>query len=134
MQAVIDFLNANPSGFMATLEGDQPRVRPFLFLKAEDGRFYWGTGQGKPVSEQLKANPHVEFSSSNAEPVWVRIAGKVEFCSDPAIRQRIFDSCPPYVQAIYQGADNPVFEVIYLEHGQASLADFSGQPSQAFEF
>ncbi|OPZ60941.1 MAG: Pyridoxamine 5'-phosphate oxidase [Deltaproteobacteria bacterium ADurb.Bin510] len=134
MQAVIDFLNANPSGFMATLEGDQPRVRPFLFLKAEAGRFYWCTGRGKPVWEQLQANPHVEFSSSNAEPVWVRISGQVEFCGDQAVKQTIFESLPPYVQAIYQSADNPVFEVIYLEHGQASLSDFSGQPARVFEF
>ena len=134
MQTIIDFLKNNPSGFMATVEGKQPRVRPFLFLAAEDGRFYWCTGRGKPVSDQIKANPYVEFSSSTPESVWVRIGGKVEFCSDLAVKQRLFDGCPPFVQAIYQSADNPVFEVICLEHGTASLADFSGQPPKVFEF
>ena len=134
MQAVIDFLKANPSGFMATSEGKQPRVRPFLFLMAEGGRFYWCTGRGKPVSDQIKANPYIEFSSSSAEPVWVRLSGKVEFCADPALRALAFDRLPPYVQAIYQNVDNPVFEVFCLAHGHASLADFSGQPPKVFEF
>lgn len=133
MQAVIDFLSANPSGFMATVEGQQPRVRPFLFLLAEQGRFYWCTGNTKPVFDQLKRNPLVEFSSSTAEPVWVRISGKITFSSDAALKQKLF-KISPVVQNVYKSPDNPIFEVFYLEHGQASLADFSGQPARKFEF
>ena len=64
---------------------------------------------------------------------WVRLRGEIHFSQDATIKTKIIET-NPLVKSIYKTPDNPVFEIFYLEHGQAILADFSGKPQREFEF
>lgn len=133
MKEIVEFLQANASGFFATVEEGKPRVRPFGFMLEEDGKLVFCTSNMKDVYKQLQANPYMEFSSSSPNFSWIRLSGKVEFSQDLALKEKVL-AANGLVKSIYQRADNPIFEVFYLAHGKAIFADFSGQPPKTIEF
>lgn len=133
MKEVIEFLKENGNGFLATVEEGKPRVRPFQFMLEEAGRFYFCTSNAKDVYQQLQAQPFVEFSSMSPKFAWVRLRGEVCFSQDVTIKARILEA-NPLVKSIYKTPDNPVFETFYFEHGNAIVADFSGNPQREVAF
>jgi len=133
MQEVKDFLKDNVTGVLATIAGDKPKARPFQFMFEEDGKFFFCTSNAKEVYKQLQANPYIEFSSISPKFAWIRLSGKVEFSDSLVHKERVL-AISPLVKSLYKEASNPIFEVFYLEHGQAILADFSGQPAKTFTF
>lgn len=133
MNEAVKFLKENVNGFLATVEEGKPRVRPFQFMFEEDGKFVFCTGNTKEVYKQLQANPYVEFSSSSPQFAWIRLSGEVKFSNDLKIKEKILEN-NGLVKSIYQTADNPVFEIFYIEHGTAVMQDFSGQPPKRIEF
>lgn len=133
MKEAVKFLQENSSGFLATVESGKPRVRPFQFMIEENGKLYFCTNNTKEVFKQLRANPFIEFSSSTPDFVWIRLNGEVKFSDDLGIKARIMDA-NDLVKSIYKTPDNPVFEIFYIEHGTAVIADFSGQPPKQIQF
>jgi len=133
MEEVIKFLNENKMGNLATVEDGEPRVRPWGFMDEEGGKFFFCTANTKAVYKQLKTTPVVEFSATSSKMAWVRLRGKIKFCTDLYVKERVLKTVP-MVEALYRTADNPIFEVFYIEHGTAILDDFSGQPCKNFEF
>lgn len=133
MQNAIKFLQENPNGFLATVDNGKPRVRPFQFQLEDSGKLYFSTNNTKDVFKQLKANPLVEFSSSSPTFAWIRLSGEVKFSSDMGIKSKIFET-NELVKSIYQTLDNPVFQIFYLDHGTAVLADFSGELPKTITF
>lgn len=127
MKQVVAFLQDNSSGYLATVEGGKPKVRPFQFMLEDNGKLYFCTANTKEVYRQLQVNPHIEFSSSSPSFSWIRLSGEVKFSNDRLIKEKVL-ALNPLVKSIYQTADNPVFAIFYLEHGIAVIADFSGQP------
>ena len=63
---------------------------------------------------------------------WLRLSGKVVFSKDLALKQRVLDKSP-LVKSIYESADNPSFELFYLDEAVATIADFSGNPPKVIE-
>ncbi|MFA7658473.1 MAG: pyridoxamine 5'-phosphate oxidase family protein [Candidatus Gastranaerophilaceae bacterium] len=120
MQQFIDFFNQNIYGFLATIDGNRPRVRPWGFMFEDGGKIWFLTTNQKRVFKQLQENPYVEFCSCSPEFVCGRIGGKIEFCNDLEIKTRILDERPA-LKDIYETPDNPLLEAFYLEHGSASL-------------
>ncbi len=133
MQEVVKFLQENVTGCLATTEEGKPKVRPFQFMLEDEGKFFFCTSNEKDVCKQLKANPYVEFTSSSPKFAWIRLSGKVEFSNDVKIKERVLE-ISGLVKSIYKTADNPIFELFYIEHGTAILADFSGQPARTVNF
>ena len=133
MKEVIKLLTENPMGFLATVENGEPRVRPWGFLFEENGKFYFCTNNTKDVYEQLQAKPFIEFSTKTSNFVWVRLRGKITFTEDMKIKEKILAG-NDLVKSIYLKAHNPIFKVFYIEHGSASIGDFSGQPPKRFTF
>jgi uncharacterized pyridoxamine 5'-phosphate oxidase family protein len=133
MKEVIDFLNENRNGFMATVEEDKPRVRPWGFMFEENGRLYFCTSSAKDVYRQMVKNPHVEFSMMNSKNAWIRISGEIIFTEDTECKAKVL-AASELVKSVYRTPDNPVFKVFYIGHGQAVMADFSGQPPRIFTF
>lgn len=130
MQEIIDFIEKNRVGALATSESGRARVRPFQFMFTEGGRFWFCTAGTKPVSSQLKAVPEAEFLAT-AGTAWLRLRGKVVFSADRAAKERILAE-NPMVKGIYGSADNPAFEAFYMEGAEAVLRDLSGgSPLQA---
>ena len=74
MNRVYEFLKAAETYYLATVEGDQPRVRPFGTVHLFEGKLYIQTGKGKSVAEQIKANPKVELCAMKGDE-WIRVAG-----------------------------------------------------------
>ena len=133
MQEVVKFLKENITGFLATVEEGEPKVRPFQFMFEEDGKIFFCTSNTKNVFKQIKATPYVEFSSSSPTFAWIRLSGEAKFSSDLKIKEKVLEASG-LVKSIYKTADNPIFEVFYIEHGTAILADFSGQPPKTINF
>jgi uncharacterized pyridoxamine 5'-phosphate oxidase family protein len=133
MKEVASFLTENPMGCLATVENGEPRVRPWGFMYEEDGKFYFCTNTTKEAYRQLTKTPVAEFSSVDKNMRWVRLRGKITFTEDRKVKERILEG-NPLVKSIYQTPDNPIFKTFYMEHGSASISDFSGQPPKTFTF
>ncbi|ADG83483.1 pyridoxamine 5'-phosphate oxidase family protein [Thermincola potens] len=132
MKEIVEFLNENKMGAFATVDNGQPRVRPWGFMMEENGKFYFCTANTKDVFKQLQKVPFCEFTSTSKNMVTVRLAGEVIFTNDVNIKRKVLENNPE-VKAIYHSETNPVLEVFYIEHGEASISEF-GQPPRKFNF
>lgn len=93
-QECIKFASENPVCFMATTDGDQPRVRALLMFFANEDGFYFGTLSPKQFTKQLKGNPKVEIcfynnASDLADAKSMRVTGEIEWLADEALTSRI---------------------------------------------
>lgn len=132
MNEILEFLKQNPVQYFATVGLDQkPKVRPFQFMLEKEGKLYFCTNNQKEVYKQIEKNPYVEICTSSPKFEWLRLSGKVVFSQDKQIKEEII-SASPLVKSIYKTADNPVFEIFYLEEGKAIISDFSGNPPKEF--
>jgi uncharacterized pyridoxamine 5'-phosphate oxidase family protein len=134
MEKIINFLQENNIGILATSENNKPHGRPQHIHLIKDGKFYFTTANVKKAFAQLKENPYIEFIVTTPNFVTVRISGEIKFTSDINEKQMVIDNAP-LVKKGYETADNPIFEVFYLEHGEANLSNLlSGQPAEIFTF
>lgn len=128
MNEVVKFLAENPVQYFATVGLDgKPKVRPFQFMLEKDGKLYFCTNNQKDVFAQLKECPYVEITVSSPKFAWIRLNGKAVFSNDLEIKKAVIESSP-LTKSIYQTAENPIFEIFYLENAKAVIADFSGNP------
>ena len=125
MQEIYDFLKKCGTYFLATTEGDQPRVRPFGTYLIFEGKLYIQTGKVKGVSKQIKKNPKIEICAFSGD-TWVRIAATAIEDDRLAPKQAMLDAYPQ-LQAMYK-ADDPNTQVLYLKNATATFASFGGAP------
>jgi len=125
MQEIYDFLKKCGTYFLATTEGDQPRVRPFGTYLIFEGKLYIQTGKVKSVSKQIKKNPKIEICAFSGD-TWVRIAATAVEDDRLAPKQAMLDAYPQ-LQAMYK-ADDPNTQVLYLKNATATFASFGGAP------
>lgn len=131
MDKVVEFLTKNPVQYLATVGRDgKAKCRPFMFSFEKNGKLWFNTGNFKDVYKDMLDNPYIEICVSSPEFAWLRVHGKVIFVDSQEIKEAALEN--PIVKANYQTADNPTFEVFYLEDPHGIIADFSGQPP--FEF
>lgn len=125
MQRVEKFLKDAGVYYLATADGDQPRVRPFGTAHIFEGKLYIQTGKVKDVSKQIHANPKVEICAFlNGE--WLRVAGTLVEDDRRQARQSMLDAYPD-LQAMYS-ADDGNTEVFYLKDATATFSSFTKQP------
>lgn len=125
MQRVYDFLKKAEVYYLATVEGDQPRVRPFGTIDLFEDRLYIQTGKVKPVANQMKANPKVEISAM-AEGKWIRIEAEAVLDENIAAQEHMLDAYPN-LRAMYQPGDGNT-EVYYLKNVTAQICSFTEAP------
>ena len=125
MQEVYDFLKACNTYYLATVEGDQPRVRPFGTVDIFEGKQYIQTGKVKDVSKEMQANPKVEICAFNGEK-WIRVAGEVVRDDRVEAKEHMLDSYPN-LKALYR-ADDDNTEVLYLKNVTATISSFTEEP------
>jgi pyridoxamine 5'-phosphate oxidase len=90
----VKFANENKASYVATVEGDQPRLIGFLMWYADESGFYFHTGAMKPVYSQLKQNPKVEacfYHPVENGGVMMRVAGIVEFVDDVELKGKLIE-------------------------------------------
>ena len=125
MERVVQFLKEAETYYLATVEGDQPRVRPFGTAHIFEGKLYIQTGKVKDVSKQIHANPKVEICAyKNGE--WLRVAGELVEDDRREARQSMLDACPS-LQNMYS-ADDGNTEVFYLKNATATFSSFAHEP------
>ena len=125
MERVVKFLKEAETYYLATVEGDQPRVRPFGTAHIFEGKLYIQTGKVKDVSKQIHANPKVEICAfKNGE--WLRVAGELVEDDRREARQSMLDAYPS-LQNMYS-ADDGNTEVFYFKNATVTFSSFTHEP------
>ena len=127
MEKVYEFIKACRIYYLATIDGDQARVRPFGTIDMFEGKLYIQTGKVKDVSKQIHANPKVEISCFNGEK-WLRLAGTLVEDERIEAKEHMLDSYPD-LKAMYS-ADDGNTEVFYFKDAKATFSSFTEAPEE----
>ena len=130
MEKVCEFLKSAGVYYLATVEGDQPRVRPFGTAHIFDGKLYIQTGKVKPVSRQLAANPKCEICAFK-DGVWLRVAAELVEDDRVEAKKSMLDDYSD-LRAMYDENDDNT-QVLYLKNAVATFSSFGGAP-ETYEF
>ena len=125
MERCAAFLKDAEVYYLATVDGDQPRVRPFGTVNIFEGKLYIQTGKVKDVSKQIHNNPKVEICAFK-DGQWLRIAGELAEDERREARQAMLDAYPS-LQNMYS-ADDGNTEVFYFTKATATFSSFTGAP------
>jgi uncharacterized pyridoxamine 5'-phosphate oxidase family protein len=125
MQEVYDFLKKSGTYYLATVEGDQPRVRPFGTVNIFDGKLYIQTGKSKPCSKQMKKNPKIEICSVNGGE-WIRVQATAVEDDRVEAKQSMLDAYPN-LKKVYSATDSNT-QVLYLKDAVATISAFTHAP------
>ena len=125
MNEVYEFLKQCGTYYLATLEGDQPRVRPFGTVDIYKGRLYIQTGKVKSVSRQMKENPKVELCGMLGSK-WIRLSGEAVLDEDIEAQRHMLEAYPSLAGMYSPGDGNN--EVFYLKNARAEICSFTEEP------
>ena len=130
MEKVLEFLKSAGTYYLATTEGDQPRVRPFGTVNLFEGRLYIQTGKVKPVAKQLANNPKCEICAFK-DGTWLRIACNLIEDNRAEARKAMLDAYPS-LRAMYDENDGNT-QVLYMADATATFSSFTA-PSEIIRF
>ncbi len=122
MQKVVDFLNEAGVYYLATMDGDQPRVRPFGTAHIFEGKLYIQTGKVKPVSKQIAENPKVEICAFK-DGTWLRLCGELVEDDRADARKSMLDAYPE-LRSMYDENDGNT-QVFYFKNATATFSSFT---------
>lgn len=125
MEKVVKFLKDAETYYLATVDGDQPRVRPFGTANVFEGKLYIQTGKVKDVSKQLHANPKAEICAFK-DGEWLRVAGELVEDDRREARVSMLEAYPS-LQKMYS-ADDGNTEVFYFKDAIATFSSFTHEP------
>ena len=125
MEKVCEFLKSAGVYYLATVEGDQPRVRPFGTAHIFEGKLYIQTGKVKPVSKQIAANPKCEICAFK-DGVWLRVAAELVEDDRLEARKSMLDEYSN-LRAMYDENDGNT-QVLYLKNAVATFSSFTAAP------
>lgn len=130
MKRVCDFLKEAGVYYLATMDGDQPRVRPFGTAHIFEDKLYIQTGKVKPVSKQIAVNPKAEISAFK-DGVWVRI--QCELVEDDRVeaKKSMLDDYVDLRRMYDENDDNT--QVLYMQNAKATFSSFTAAP-EVIEF
>ncbi len=130
IEKVCTFLKEAGTYYLATVEGDQPRVRPFGTAHIFEGKLYIQTGKVKPVSRQLAENPKFEICAFK-DGKWLRLSGKL--VDDPRLEAKVsMLEAYPGLKNRYDAADDNT-QVLYVEDAKAVFSSFT-EPEETLTF
>ena len=125
MKEVYDFLKNAETYYLATMDGDQPRVRPFGSVDIFDGKLYIQTGKVKAVAKQIAANPKVELCAFK-DGRWLRITGELVEDDRREAKKHMLDSYP-VLRRMYSEDDGNTL-VLYFKNAIAVFSSFTEPP------
>ena len=125
MQEVYEFLKNCGTYYLATVEGDQPRVRPFGTIDLFEEKLYIQTGKSKEVSKQISQNPKVEICAF-ADGKWLRIACSLVRDDRIEAKEHMLDAYPN-LKGMYSATDDNT-EVLYMKDAVATFSSFTEPP------
>ena len=122
MKKTLEFLKSAGTFYLATIDGDQPRVRPFGVVTEFEGRLYICTANTKACFAQMINNPKVEICAF-VDNEWIRLAGEVQVDPRDVARLAVLKD-NPRLKSLYSAEDG-FFEVLYFTSGTATFASFT---------
>ncbi len=125
MQEVYDFLKKCNTYYLATVDGDKPRVRPFGTAHIFEGKLYIQTGKKKDVSKQMMKNPNIEICAMSGGE-WIRIQAAAVEDDRVEAKQSMLDAYPN-LKSMYSVTDNNT-QVLYLKNAVATISSFTKAP------
>ncbi|MBU5304980.1 pyridoxamine 5'-phosphate oxidase family protein [Eubacterium callanderi] len=125
MQKVYDFLKKCNTYYLATTDGDQPRVRPFGTIDLFEGKLYIQTGKVKDVSKEILKNPKIEICAFDGQK-WLRVQAIAVEDDRVEARQHMLDGYPE-LQNMYSATDDNT-QVFYLKDATATFSSFTEAP------
>ncbi len=125
MKRVYDFLKKAEVYYLATVEGDQPRVRPFGTINEFEGKLYIQTGKVKPTSKQLAANPKAEICAFT-EGAWIRVSCELVEDDRFDAKKSMLDAYPN-LRGMYDENDGNT-QVFRLKNATATFSAFGKAP------
>ncbi len=125
MQRVCNFLKEAKTYYLATVDGDQPRVRPFGTANIFEEKLYIQTGRSKEVSKQLLVNPKAEICAFK-EGVWLRIACELIEDDRTEARKAMLDAYPE-LRSMYDENDGNT-QAFYMKNATATFSSFTAPP------
>lgn len=126
MKRVYDFLKEVGTYYLATIDGDQPRVRPFGTVNIFEDKLYIQTGKGKSVAKQIAANPKIEICAMKGDE-WIRVAATLVE-DDRVEAQESMLNAYPNLRALYKTGSDGNTIVYYLKDAVATISSFSHAP------
>jgi len=127
VERVCKFLDDAQTYYLATVEGDQPRVRPFGTALVYEDKLYIQTGKVKSVSKQIEANPKVEICAFQGGK-WIRIAGELVNDDRREPKAAMLEKMPS-LKAMYS-ADDDNTQVLYFKNAVAIISSFTDAPEE----
>lgn len=125
IEKVCKFLDEAHTYYLATVEGDRPRVRPFGTALLYDGKLYIQTGKVKDVSKQLAANPKAEICAFK-DGKWVRVAGELVNDDNRDVKVAMLEKLPS-LKAMYDPDDGNM-QMLYFKNAEATFISFTEGP------
>ena len=127
LEKVLKFLDEAETYYLATVEGDQPRVRPFGTALVYKDRLYIQTGKVKPVSHQLKVNPKAEICAFK-DGKWVRISGELVEDDTREVKTLMLEKMP-LLRHMYNEDDGNM-QMLYFKNAEVVFASFTAPPEK----
>lgn len=125
IERVYQFLNEAGTYYLATADGDQPRVRPFGTILLMGGKLYIQTGKVKDVSKQIAANPKAEICAFK-DGKWLRVACELVNDDSHEVKVAMLDKMPT-LKAMYS-ADDDNMQMLYFKNAKATFSSFTEAP------
>jgi len=126
MNKALEFLQESGIFYLATTEGDQPRVRPFGAVFEHEGKLYIVSNNTKKCFRQMLENPKVEISSMNKKGQWIRVTGEVANDDRREVKELALEAVPS-LKSMYNINDG-IFAVLYFTKGTATISSFTAEP------
>ena len=129
IEKVITFLDNAGTYYLATVEGNQPRVRPFGTALVYNDKLYIQTGKVKDVSKQLNANPKAEICAFK-DGTWIRISGELIEDETRTVKTLMLEKMPQ-LRGMYNEDDGNM-QMLYFKNAKVTISSFTKAP-ESFE-
>ncbi len=126
MERVVKFLKEAQTYYLATIDGDQARVRPFGTVNVFKGKMYIQTGKSKDVSKQIAANPFVEICACMTNGTWLRISAELVDDDSRELKEKMLEKMP-MLKGMYS-ADDDNMQMFRLKDATATFSSFTAAP------
>lgn len=126
MKKALEFLQESGVFYLATTEGDQPRVRPFGAVFEYEGKLYIVSNNTKNCFKQMLENPKVEISGMNKKGQWIRVTGEVANDDRREVKELALEAFPT-LKSMYS-IDDGIFAALYFTKGTATISSFTDEP------
>ena len=125
-ERIVRILRQAKTFFFATVDGDQPRVRPYNAVVEFDDKVYFYTNNHKSAFKQMMDSPKIELCALISEERWIRVSGKIVFDYRPEVKKAMLDANPE-LKKMYS-EDDKIFEVFYLSNMSAAIHSLHERP------